>query len=94
MILTSRNEKVLKQKRANLFQKIRYSRIANGFVRNSLCFSDVLSLKTTVLRTSTILLTLGMTGCASSFSGICGAVPIGQNESGVAFLRVHCEKAE
>jgi hypothetical protein len=88
VILTSRNEKVLKQKRANLFQKIRYSRIANGFVRNSLCFSDVLGLKTTVL--STILLALGMTGCVTTFEGVCAQRILGTNESGILFSKVQC----
>jgi hypothetical protein len=49
----------------------------------------------TILRIGTILLILGMTGCATqSFDGICGFVLVGQNEAGVAFARVHCEEAK
>lgn len=35
-----------------------------------------------------------ISGCAGSFDGVCGAIPLGQNEQGVAFLRVHCEAAK
>ena len=41
-----------------------------------------------------LALILVLSGCTQSFTGICGAVPMGQNEQGIAFLRVHCEKAE
>ncbi len=38
-----------------------------------------------------LLLCLLLFGCASSFDGICGAVPIGNTDGGVAVVRVHCE---
>ena len=41
-----------------------------------------------------IVLLVLLSGCASTFTGICGVAPLGQNESGVAFLRVRCEAME
>lgn len=41
-----------------------------------------------------LIVILALQGCTSSFQGICGAVPIGQNEQGIAFLRVKCEAME
>jgi hypothetical protein len=39
----------------------------------------------------TALLCLLLSGCASSFDGVCGAVPLGNTDGGVAVVRVHCE---
>lgn len=38
-----------------------------------------------------LVLVLLLSGCASNFTGICGARPIGQSDGGVAYLAVHCE---
>lgn len=48
-----------------------------------------------VLLIGTIVLVGGMlAGCASTFTGICGAKAIGQNEQGILFFRTHCEATE
>ena len=31
-----------------------------------------------------------LSGCAQEFSGVCGVVPIGQDEHGIAYARVYC----
>lgn len=41
-----------------------------------------------------VLFIVILAGCASSFQGICGVVGMGQNDSGVAFVRVRCEAME
>lgn len=47
----------------------------------------------TILR---LLLCLSLAGCATpqTFVGVCGFMPLGQNEQGIAFARVHCQAAE
>ena len=52
---------------------------------------------TGVAVTAIFVVLLLMTGCApafvmpTSFTGICGLKPLGQNEQGIAFVLAHCE---
>lgn len=48
------------------------------------------------MRTLPILLLVAWltAGCVSAFSGVCAMMPLGQNEQGVVFARVQCEKMQ
>lgn len=41
-----------------------------------------------------MILCLLLSGCASTFNGVCAVRPIGQNEEGITFLAAQCEAAK
>lgn len=38
-----------------------------------------------------VLLIVVLVGCGGGFQGVCGVKPLGQSDSGLAFVQVKCE---
>lgn len=41
-----------------------------------------------------LILLLLLSGCSSTFNGVCAVRPIGQNEQGITFLATQCEATQ